>query len=93
MQLADVDGDGLADLVTGKRYFAHMGRDPGAQEPALLVWFQLRRPAGGGAEFVQRLIDGDSGIGTQFVVRDINGDGRPDVLVSNKKGVHVHVQK
>ena len=38
------------------------------------------------------LIDEDSGIGTQFVVADINGDGLLDVVTSNKKGVRVIVQ-
>ncbi len=27
--LADLNGDGLPDLLTGKRYFAHLGKDPG----------------------------------------------------------------
>ena len=39
------------------------------------------------------MIDNDSGIGTQFAVADINGDGLPDIIVSNKKGVCVIVQE
>ena len=39
------------------------------------------------------MIDDDSGIGTQFAVADINGDGLPDVVVSNKKGVHLFLQQ
>ena len=27
--MADVNGDGFPDLVSGKRYFAHNGKDPG----------------------------------------------------------------
>jgi hypothetical protein len=91
--LADVNGDGLKDFVTGKRYFAHRGKDPGAHEPAVLYWFELRRPGKGKVEFVPHKIDDDSGVGLQFEVTDLNGDGRLDVVTSNKKGVHVFLQQ
>jgi hypothetical protein len=32
-------------------------------------------------------------VGTQIVAGDINGDGAPDVVVGNKKGVFVHLQQ
>ena len=35
----------------------------------------------------------NTGVGTQFLVKDINGDNRPDIVLSNKKGVNVLVQK
>jgi hypothetical protein len=90
--LVDMNGDGVKDLVTGKRYFAHMGKDPGEYEPAVLYWFELRRGQGGKVEFIPHKIDDDSGAGTQFEVADINGDGRPDIAASNKKGVHIFLQ-
>jgi len=83
---ADINGDGLTDFVTGKRWYAHNGRDPGAEEPALLVWYELRR-AGGRPLWIRHTIDDDSGVGTQFEVTDLNGDGLLDVVTSNKKGV------
>ena len=92
LHLVDMNGDGLKDLVTGKRYFAHNGKDPGGKEPAVLYWFELRRPGKGKVEFVPHKIDDDSGVGTQFEVVDFNGDGRPDIVTSNKKGVHVFLQ-
>jgi hypothetical protein len=32
------------------------------------------------------VLDNDSGIGTQFAIADINGDGKLDIITSNKKG-------
>ena len=92
IRLADINGDGIMDFVTGKRYFAHNGKDPGAFEPALLVWFEIQRPEKGKVQFVQHTIDEDSGIGTQFEVVDINGDGKLDIVTANKKGVHLFLQ-
>ena len=43
--------------------------------------------------FEKKLIHGDSGVGTQFVATDVDGDGRTDVVTSNKKGVFVHLQR
>ncbi len=93
IRLIDMNGDGIKDLVTGKRHFAHMGRDPGGKDPAMLYWFELSRPQKGKVEFTMHIIDDDSGVGTQFEVIDTNGDGRPDIVTSNKKGVHVFLQR
>ena len=39
-----------------------------------------------------REIDDQSGIGTQFVVADLNGDGLLDIVTANKKGVFLFEQ-
>jgi len=92
IRLIDMNGDGVKDLVTGKRYFAHQGGDPGGMEPAVLYWFELRRPQKGKVEYIPHKIDDDSGVGTQFEVTDMNKDGKWDIVTSNKKGVHVFLQ-
>ena len=89
----DIDGDGQKDLVTGKRWWSHGKSEPGSDKPAAIYWFRVTRDKDGMAKFTPNLIDEDSGIGTQFEVIDINKDGLLDVVVSNKKGVHVIVQK
>jgi hypothetical protein len=93
LHFVDINGDGLKDLVTGKRWWAHGATgdvDPGA--PAVLYWFEAKKNANGSTRFVPHQIDNNSGIGTQFAVADVNGDKLPDIVVANKKGVFVFEQ-
>jgi hypothetical protein len=88
MHCVDINGDGLKDLVTGKRWWAHGPKgdaDPSA--PAKVYWFEAKKNREGAIRFVPHEIDDDSGIGTQFVVADVNGDKLLDVVTANKKGV------
>jgi hypothetical protein len=89
--LADINGDGLPDFVTGKRWWAHAKGDPGVDEPAVFFWFELTRE-NGRPVWIPHQFDHNSGPGTQFEVADINGDGLLDVISSNKKGVYVFKQ-
>jgi hypothetical protein len=92
MILADMNGDGIMDFVTGKRHLAHNGNDPGEKDPSVMYWYELARPAKGKVEFIGHKFDDSSGVGTQFLVCDFNGDGRLDVVTSNKSGVRVFLQ-
>ena len=89
----DVNGDGLTDLVAGKRYYAHPSNnpDPGTMDPPVLYWFELQRGEDG-VRFVPRLIHDDSGAGCNFVARDLTGDGKVDIFTTNKRGTFLHVQ-
>lgn len=94
VDLVDMDGDGLKDIVTGKRFWAHGAHgDPDPNAPAVLYWFKLVRGPDRSVEFVPHRIDDNSGIGTQVVAGDINGDRLPDVVVANKKGAFVFLQQ
>lgn len=90
IDLIDMDGDGLKDIVTGKRFWSH-GRtgDPDRNDQAVLYWFKLTRGSDKSVDFVPYLIDDNSGVGTQVVAGDVNGDGLADVVVGNKKGTFV----
>jgi hypothetical protein len=93
LHFIDLNGDGVKDLVTGRRWWAHGPRgDAAPTEPAFLFWFEGRRGNDGITTFIPHVIDDDSGVGTQFSIADINGDGVPDVIVANKKGVFVFEQ-
>jgi hypothetical protein len=90
---ADMDGDGIPDLIAGKRLYSHLEShlDPDPYGPAVLYWYRtVRNPkVEGGAEFVPELIHNRSGVGSQFVVKDLNGDGAPDIVISCVKGTFV----
>jgi hypothetical protein len=93
-ELVDMNGDGLKDILTGKRFWAHgPSGDKEPDAPAVVFWLELRRDEQGNATFTPHLIDDDSGVGTQVATTDLNGDRRPDVIVGNKKGVFVHLSQ
>lgn len=91
--LYDMNDDGLPDLVTGKRFFAHQGKDPGGLEPAVIYWFELQRDDQKKPRWIPHLIDDNSGVGLQVVIEDLNDDGKPDIINSNKKGVIYFLQE
>ena len=83
--MADLNGDGRADYITGKRFLAHHGRDPGDSDPAILLWLEFS--PGKEPYYKEHIIDNDSGAGLNIVAQDINGDKKPDIVVANKNGV------
>ena len=93
VELADVNGDGLKDIITGKRFWAHGPKgDADSQGPAVLYWFELKRASNGSVTYVPHQVDDNSGVGTQFAVGDLNGDKRVDIVIGNKKGGFVFLQ-
>ncbi len=92
MQLGDINRDGLPDLVTGKRWWAHANKDPGNSQPATLLWLELQRN-GPRTQFLPHVIDNSSGVGTQITVGDVNGDGLLDIVSGNKRGAYLFLQR
>src|SRR5436309_686524 len=91
LSLTDMDGDGLKDIVTGKRWWSHgyIPEESQIDSPPVLYWFKLARKPGGEVQFVPHLINNNSGLGTQIVTADMNGDGTPDVLTTARKGAFI----
>jgi FG-GAP-like repeat/FG-GAP repeat len=88
LTLADLDGDGVPEIVGGKTKYAHTF-DPGAEDPPKLAYWTVQP----GGRFTRHDIDVASGVGRQFPVGDIDGDGKPDVAISNKNGLFLFMQR
>jgi hypothetical protein len=89
MQWVDIDGDGQPELVTGKRYRAHCGRDPGEQDDVGIYYFKWN-----GESFSKQVIDYGppreaTGLGIMFAVADLRGTGRLDIVAPGKDGLYV----
>lgn len=94
VDLVDMDGDGVKDILTGKRFWAHGNHgDVDPNGAAVVYWFQLVRNKDKSVDYVPHQIDDNSGIGTQVLAADVNGDKLPDVIVGNKKGTFVHIHE
>jgi hypothetical protein len=89
--LIDLNGDGRLDLVTGKRYMAHNGNDPGEREPLGIYWYEHRKDAQGRVEWIRHVIEygGPVGGGMQIPVGDLDGDGDLDIVCAGKSGLHL----
>jgi putative membrane-bound dehydrogenase-like protein len=93
LAIADLDSDGLMDIVTGKRPWAHGPHGDAEPNAApVLYWFRCSRGEDGVTRFIPQLISDQSGVGVDLLVTDVNRDGLPDVVAANKRGLFIHRQ-
>ena len=92
LALADVNSDGLKDIVTGKRMWAH--GPTGDIEPnaaPVVYWFELTRGSDNSVRYIPHMVDDKSGVGVQIAATDINKDGKIDILTASKLGCFLFV--
>lgn len=87
LHLADLDGDGQDELITGKRVRAHNGNDPGGKEIPCMYYY---RWDAANQQFERFTIDeGHIGTGLQIRSADLDADGDVDLAVAGKDGTWV----
>jgi len=67
----------------------HGDGDPGSHDPEVMVYYKWDAAAG---KF-HRFPIADVGTGMQIRVADLNGDGKPDIVVSGKTGTWLLVNE
>ncbi|RMG35531.1 MAG: VCBS repeat-containing protein [Planctomycetota bacterium] len=88
LHFADIDADGQEELITGKRIRAHNGRDPGAADPPVIVYYEWDRSQGAfrGPVIIER---GVVGTGLQIRSADLDGNGYVDLVLPGKEGTQI----
>ena len=96
MVIVDFRKTGNLGLLTGKRYFAHNGRDPGEREPLGVYWYErILDPSTHTVDWARHVIDygGRTGGGIEIGVADYDGDGDLDFAVGGKSGLFLFENK
>lgn len=88
MLMADLDNDGRDELVTGKRYYAHNGNDPGENDPRCVYYYDFDVAA---KKWTRHVLHegGTVGFGINTMAVDIDADGDIDVVAPGKSGLYL----
>jgi hypothetical protein len=93
----DIDGDGITDLIAGKRYWSHLDTylDPDPAGAPVIYYYRTVRDAKapGGARFAPELIHNRSGVGSDVLAIDLDKDKKPDIISATDRGVFIFWNK
>jgi dienelactone hydrolase len=87
LMTADIDGDGRADLVAGKRYMAHDGKDPGEYDPLAINCYSFDMQQKTWKRHTAS-VGGTCGIDLDSACADLDGDGDIDIVAPSRAGLH-----
>lgn len=84
----DLDQNGRMDLIAGKRFMSHGGRDPGAYDPQVIYHYEFDPAAN---EWSRWTISQASGIGFGLDGKavDVDGDGDIDIVTPGRSGLYL----
>jgi hypothetical protein len=84
---ADIDGDGLPELITGKRHRAHCGNDAGEADDLGIYYFKWNGEGFSKQVVAYGPLGVGKGCGIHFAVADLRGSGRLDIIAPGKDGL------
>jgi dienelactone hydrolase len=84
--VADLDKDGRQEVIAGKRYLGHDGRDPGEYDPLGIYAYTFQRDT---RTWRRQAISvgGNAAFGLDPKASDVDGDGDVDVVAADRSGL------
>ena len=86
VELADLDRDGQMEVVAGKRYLGHDGKDLGEWDPLVIYWYKFDRSK---RTWHRGQISGagQASFDVDPKIIDLDGDGDLDLVVPGRNGL------
>ena len=86
----DLDNDGKPEIISGKRYYVHSGKDRGAEDEIVIVRYVPNLKQDGKVSIKKEVLsNGQVGTGLHIIVADLNQDGWKEIVVPGKSGTHI----